>query len=121
AGNSTQRGPDTTQVRDYNYGGGLEGKVESTINIGKFATASLVYYYYLIHTYVGVPGNNFISILKPRVTVRLYKSVNLGFEHFIYSSDRYTLNLPATHSIKTEQKVFLMFYLEDKQRRGRYN
>lgn len=121
AGNSTQRGPDTTQVRDYNYGGGVEGKVESTINIGKFATASLVYYYYLIHTYVGVPGNNFISILKPRVTVRLYKSVNLGFEHFIYSSDRYTLNLPATHSIKTEQKIFLMFYLEDKQRRGRYN
>jgi len=121
AGNSTQRGPDTTQVRDYNYGGGFEGKVESTINIGKFATASLVYYYYLIHTYVGVPGNNFIGILKPRVTVRLYKSVNLGFEHFIYSSDRYILNQPATHSIKTEQKIFLMFYLEDKQRRGRYN
>jgi hypothetical protein len=121
AGNSTQRGPDTTQVRDYNYGGGIEGKLESTINIGKFATASIVYYYYLIHTYVGIPGNNFISILKPRVTVRLYKSVNLGFEHFIYSSDRYTLNLPATHSIKTEQKIFLMFYLEDRQRKGRYN
>lgn len=32
AGNSTQRGPDTTQVRDYNFGGGLEGKIESTIN-----------------------------------------------------------------------------------------
>ncbi len=56
-----------------------------------------------------------------RGPVRLYKTVNLGFEHFIYSSDRYTLNLPATHSIKTEQKIFLMFYLEDKQRRGRYN
>jgi hypothetical protein len=121
AGNSTQRGPDTTQVRDYNYGGGVEGKVETNLNIGKYVTTSMAYYYYLIHTYIGQPGNNFIGILKPRITVRLYKSINVGFEHFIYSSDRYLQNLPATHSIKTEQKIFLMFYLEDKQRRGRYN
>jgi hypothetical protein len=121
AGNSTHLGPDTTQVRDYNYGGGMEGKIESTLNIGKHATASLVYYYFLIHTYVGQSGNNYIGILKPRITVRLYKSVNVGFEHFIYSSDRYVEDLPATHSIKTEQKIFVMFYFEDKQRKGRYN
>ncbi len=121
AGNSTHLGPDTTQVRDYNYGGGVEGKIETTLNIGKHITASLVYYYFLIHTYVGSPGNNFIGILKPRITVRLYKSINLGFEHFIYSSDRYVDDLPATHSIKTEQKIFVMFYFEDKQRKGRYN
>lgn len=121
AGNSTQRGPDTTQVRDYNYGGGLEGKMESTLNIGKHLTASLVYYYYFIHTYVGQAGNNFISILKPRITVRLYKSVNVGFEHFIYFSNRYIDGLPGMHAIRTEQKLFVMFYLEDKQRKGRYN
>jgi len=121
AGNSTQRGPDTTQVRDYNYGGGVEGKIESTLNIGKSVTASLVYYYYLIHTYVGLAGDNYIGILKPRITVRVYKSVNLGFEHFIYSSDHYVDDSPTTHSVKTEQKIFVMFYFEDKQRKGRYN
>ncbi len=121
AGNSTHLGPDTTQVRDYNYGGGMEGKIESTLNFGKHATASIVYYYYLIHTYIGQSGVNFIGILKPRITFRLYKSVNLGFEHFIYSSDRYVESLPTTHSIKTEQKIFVMFYFEDKQRKGRYN
>jgi hypothetical protein len=121
AGNSTQRGPDTTQVRDYNYGGGWEAKFESTINIGNYATASLVYYYYFIHTYIGQSGNNFIGLLKPRVTVRLARSLNIGYEHFIYSTNRYLVNAPATHTGSIEQKIFLLLFLEDKQRKGRYN
>ncbi len=120
AGNSTAR-PDSSEIRDYNYGGGLEGKFESTINLGKYATASLIYYYYFIHTYVGLPGNNFIGILKPRITVRLYKALSLGYEHFIYSEDRNLRYLPATHFGKTEQKIFLLIFLEDRQRKGRYN
>ena len=38
SGNSTRNGPDTTEVRDYNFGGGLEGKFESTLNIGAVAS-----------------------------------------------------------------------------------
>jgi hypothetical protein len=121
AGNSTHFGPDTSQFRDYDYGGGLEGKFESTINIDKFATASLIYYYYFIHTYVGLPGNNFIGIFKPRITVRLYKNLSIGFEHYIYYNDRYLKSYPAIHLARTEQKIFLQLYLEDKQRRGHYN
>ncbi|HEX7572683.1 MAG TPA: DUF3943 domain-containing protein, partial [Bacteroidota bacterium] len=37
AGNSTQLGPDTSQFRDYNYGGGGEGKFETTLNLGRWA------------------------------------------------------------------------------------
>ncbi|MEI6059062.1 MAG: DUF3943 domain-containing protein [Bacteroidota bacterium] len=121
AGNSTRFGPDTSQLRDYNYGAGLEGKFESIINLGKFATASLIYYYYMVHTYVGAPGNNIISILKPRVTVKLFKQLSLGFEHFIYFNDRYLDDFSAIHSVRTEQKIFLQLYLEDKQRKGHYN
>jgi hypothetical protein len=121
AGNSTKSGPDTSQFRDYTFGDGLEGKFESTINMGKYATASLIYYYYFIHTYVGAPGNNFIGILKPRVTVRLYKGLSIGAENFWYFDDRYLKDAPATHSVRTEQKIFLSLYIEDKQRRGHYN
>ena len=121
AGNSTHFGPDTSQFRDYNYGDGLEGKFESTINVGKYASASLVYYYYFIKTYVGIPGNNFIGILKPRVTVHIFKGINIGMEHFVYYNDRYLKDYPAIHSVRTEQKLFLLIYLEDKQRRGHYN
>lgn len=121
AGNSTKFGPDTTHIRDYDFGKGLEGKFESTINVGRFATASLIYYFYIIRAYVGQPGDNFISIIKPRVTVRLYKGVSLGFEHFMYYNDRYLKDSPAIHSVRTEQKLFLLIYFEDKQRRGHYN
>jgi hypothetical protein len=121
AGNSTRFGPDTSQYRDYTYNDGLEAKFESTINFGKAVSASFVYYYFLMHTTVGQAGNNNISILKPRVTVQIVKNVSLGFEHFIYYDDRYLKNLPAIYSVRTEQKIFLLWFLEDPQRKGRYN
>lgn len=121
AGNSTHFGPDTSQVRDYNFGDGLEGKFESTINIGSYATASFIYYYYFVRTNVGAAGTNFISILKPRITVRLYKDLNIGFENYVYYNNRYLQDAPAIHSVTTEQKIFLLFYFEDSQRRGHYN
>jgi Domain of unknown function (DUF3943) len=121
AGNSTRFGPDTSQFRDYNFGDGLEGKFETTLNLGKYATASMIFYYYIIRTYVGLPGDNFIGIVKPRITVRLYKGLSIGFEHYMYANDRYLKDYPAIHSVRTEQKIFLLLYLEDKQRRGHYN
>ena len=121
AGSSTRFGPDTSQVRDYNYGGGLESKFETTFNLGKYATASLMYYFYWIRTYIGVNGNNFVHILQPRITVRLYKYLSIGVENYMYYNDRYIRGLPVIHSLQTEQKIFLLFYLEDKQRRGNYH
>lgn len=121
AGNSTQIVTDTSSVRDYNFGGGLEGKFESTINIGKYADVSLIYYNYLIRTYYGKAGMNFIQILKPRITVALSKKLRIGFENFFYLNDQNLRDYPAIHSMRTEQKIFLMLYLEDRQRKGHYN
>ncbi|MCX6252332.1 MAG: DUF3943 domain-containing protein [Bacteroidetes bacterium] len=121
AGSSAKVGSDTTQVRDYIYGGGVEGKFESTFNLGKYGTASMIYYFYMIRTYIGASGNNYIHILKPRITVTLYKNLSIGCEYFLYYNDRYLLNAPGLHSRQNEQKIFLLFYLEDKQRRGQYN
>jgi len=121
AGSSTRFGPDTSQIRDYNYGGGLEGKFETTFNLGKYATASFIYYFYWIRSYVGLNGNNFIHILKPRITLRLYRFLSVGFENYLYYNDRYLRGFPAIHAVQTEQKIFLLFYLEDKQRRGQYH
>jgi len=121
AGNSTRFGPDTSQLRDYTYDDGFEGKFESTLNFGKAFSASFVYYYYFLHTFVGQPGTNHISILKPRITVQVAKNLNLGFEHFIYFDDRYLKNLPGIYSVRTEQKIYLSLFLEDSQRKGRYN
>ncbi len=121
AGSSTRFGPDSTLFRDYNFGGGLQGKLESTINLGNAATATFIAYYFWIHTYVGFPGDNFVGILKPRITVTLIKNLSIGIEEYIYINDRYAPNRTSIHQTQTEQKIFLLLYLENKKRSGHYN
>jgi hypothetical protein len=121
AGNNTQFGPDTSEFRHYNFGGGLQAKIEETMNIGNWATLGFTGFYYWIHTYNGLPGNSLVGILKPTVTVRLFRSLRLGFEHHIYHNDRYLNEIPTLHLTRTEQKLFLQLFLEDSRRKGKYH
>ena len=121
AGSSTKFVPDTSEFRDYNFGGGLEGKFETTINFSQLATATLVAYYYWIHSFVGLREDNFITIIKPRVTVKLVKNLSIGLEEAFYYNNIHSPGLSLIHNSRTEQKIFLMLYFEDKQRRGHYN
>ena len=121
AGNSTRYGPDTSQVRDYTYNDGLEAKFETRLNIGDRVSASLSYYYYILHTFHGPPGNNYVAILRPRIDVRIYKNLSVGFEHFQYYDDRYLKNYPPVFSVRTEQKIFLTYFFKDGQRKEEYN
>jgi hypothetical protein len=120
AGNSTRYGPDTSQVRDYTYNDGLSAKFETTLNVGKHLSASVSYYYYILHTVVGPMGNNYVAILRPRLNVQIYKNLSLGFEHFQYYDDRYLKNFSPIYSVRTEQKIYLTYFLEASQRKGEY-
>ena len=120
-GNGKRAGPDTSQIGDFNFGGGAEGKLESTLSFGNSASFRLLANYYWFHTYVGEAGNNFIAILKPRVTVGIFHNVSLGVEESIYSSVRDSPSFGTIRTVNTEQKIFLMIYLEDSQRGGHYN
>jgi len=121
AGNNTQFGPDTSEFRHYNFGGGLQGKLEETFNLNNWATLGFTGFYYWIHTYNGLPGNSLVGILKPVVTIRLFKNLHIGFEHLIYHNDRFLNGIPTLHLTRTEQKIFLQLYFEDPQRRGKYH
>jgi hypothetical protein len=120
AGNSTRYGPDTSQVRDYTYNDGLSAKFETTLNVGQHLSASVSYYYYILHTIVGPMGNNYVAILRPRLNVQIYKNLSLGFEHFQYYDDRYLKNFSPIFSVRTEQKIYLTYFLEASQRKGEY-
>ena len=112
-GLSGRFGPDTTQIRDYNYGGGAELKLESTFNIGGWAGISLIGYYWWFHTFVGTAGNSFIALIKPRIAFNVFNNISLGFEHLIYYGDRYPHDFPSVHSVRTEQKIFVQIFLEE--------
>jgi hypothetical protein len=118
--NSTRYGPDTSQVRDYTYNNGLGAKFETTLEWGKHLSASVFYYYYILHTVVGPAGNNYVGILRPRINVQLYKNLSIGFEHFQYYDDRYLKNFSPIFSVRTEQKIYLTYFFEDSQRKGEY-
>jgi hypothetical protein len=121
AGNNTQFGPDTSAVRRYNFGGGLQGKIEETFNLNDWATLGFTGFYYWIHTYNGLPGTSLVGILKPVITVKLFKNLRVGFEQLIYRNDRFFKEEETLHLTRTEQKLFLQLYFEDPQRRGRYH
>lgn len=128
AGNSSIEGPDTlADVRDYNYGGGAEAQLEATLTLFDFIRADVTANYYWIHTYVGLRGNNYVGILKPRITVDITKSISLGFENLTFFDDRYPRfsvdenPRPTQHFVRTEQKVFLQIFFENSSRGGRFN
>ncbi len=120
AGNSTRFGPDTSEFRDYNFGGGLEGRIEETLNLTQWVSLGFTGYYYRINTYDGLPGKTWIGILKPRITVKLFNNTSIGLEHHVYYNNRFINDIPALHLKRTEQKIFLQVYLEDPRRKGHY-
>ena len=121
AGNSTRFAPDVFGFRNYVFAHGFQGKIESTLSLGKYASASLVYYHFWQNTFQGLKGTNSIGIVRPRVTLRLIKNVSLGYEHFGYTTNRTFEDFPNQRSVVTEQKLFLQLFLEDPERRGHYH
>ncbi|HEX3767948.1 MAG TPA: hypothetical protein VHT72_06190, partial [Puia sp.] len=130
AGSSVGPVSDTSQFRDYRFAYGAQGKIEAGVDINKYATVSVWYYWYLIHAFnntgndelkAGTLGTNVIQILKPRITVHLYRALSIGFEHDLYFNNHSQRNYDPQRYVNSEQRVFLMFYWEDKQRKGHYN
>jgi len=121
AGNSTRFGPDSSEFRDYPFGGGWEGRIEERFNIGRWMSIGFNGYYYWIHNYEGSNRKSRIGILKPLVTLRLINNISIGFEHHIYYDNRFIDELNELHLRTTEQKVFLQFFFEDRRRYGKYH
>ena len=121
AANNTGFGPDTSRFRDYNFGGGLESKIEETFHIGSFADIGFSAYYYWLQNYENQKGKSIIGIIKPRIAINFSRTISLGLEHQAYFVNRFINGVPSLHLRTTEQKLFLQVFLEDPRRRGRYH
>ncbi len=114
--------PDTaSEVRDYAFGNGLEGKFEATFNILDRLNLRFMSYSYWLNAFSGPKGNNFISVMEPTIAVNIYKGISLGFEEYLYFDDKHLTGKPKFILQNTQQKIFLLVYLEDPKRRGHYN
>ncbi|MFA6924867.1 MAG: DUF3943 domain-containing protein [Bacteroidales bacterium] len=108
-GYSTKLGPDTSEFRDYNFGGGMGGKFKSTLDICNLVNVGFSADYYWMRTYSGTPGNNLIGIIKPSILFRVYKNLNLGFEYFLYANDRNPGKHPDFDMKNSEQRIILLY------------
>jgi hypothetical protein len=96
--------------RNYDYSGGAEAKFEGTLNLGNRGQVTAIYYLYWLHTYVGPVGHKIIYLFKPRIAVRLFSNLSLGFEYLYYHKDNYLRDFPNVHKRNSEQKLYLMMY-----------
>ena len=120
AGYSTRFGPDSSEFRIYNFGGGFETRVEENFHISKWLSLGLNGYFYWLGTYDGTPGSSTIGILKPRVTFNFSPSISAGLEHQVYYHNRYSPALNDIFLRRTEQRFFLQLFLDHKERKDRY-
>jgi hypothetical protein len=121
AGNSTRQAPsDTAIYRNYNYSGGLEVKLESSFDFRNILTLNLLGYYYRLYNYVGPKENSHVSLIKPSISLTLYKNIRVGFEHLLYINNVNHEGLPDLRLSSTEQKVFVLIYFENSRQRKKY-
>ncbi len=121
SGYSTRFGPENSEFRDYPFGGGWEARIEERLNIGKWLSLAFNGYYYGIYNYEGSKGKSQIGILKPGIALRLIGNASLGFEHHIYYDNRFIDDQETLRLTRTEQKIFLQFFFQDRRRYGRYH
>ena len=89
-----------------------EGRLqfEGTLNLGKMGQVTAVYYLYRLQTYIGPAGHKIIGVFKPRIAVKLFGDLSLGFEYLYYHKDSHYRDFPDAHKSNSEQKLYLMLY-----------
>jgi hypothetical protein len=110
-GYSIKLGPDTASFRDFNYGGGAGAKFESNLDFHNFLSIYISAFYYWMARYSGTKENNLIGIIRPTVFFRVCKNMQLGFQYFLYTNDKYSYKVHTSNLISSEQKVVLLFNL----------
>jgi hypothetical protein len=108
-GYSVKLGPDTALFRDFNYGGGAGVKLESTFGFRNIANLNISALYYWMFRYTGTKENNLIGIIRPTLLIRVAKNVQLGFQYFLYTNDKYFQQIHTSNLKSSEQKFMLLF------------
>ena len=108
-GYSINLGPDTSLFRDFNYGGGVGSKIDCTLEIHKFININLSAIYYWMKTYSGIKEDNLIGIIEPTILLRVQKNIQLGFQYFLYTNDKYSNKIHTSNIINSEQKFVVLY------------
>ena len=97
-------------LRNYDYSGGGELKLECTLNLADMGQLTAIYYLYGLHTYIGPAGNKVLGVFKPRIAVKIFDHLSLGAEYLLYHKRSALRDFPDIHTSNSEQKLYLLLY-----------
>ena len=105
---------DSTQQRDYSYGDGLNAKAELGFSLfDDFIDIDATGMYILFDSYYGVPVNNQMLLVKPRLAFNVWHNLGLGVEDQIYYSNRFGGSMASGTIHQTEQRFFVQWNWND--------
>ena len=96
--------------RTYNMGPGAHFKMEHFLRFS-FGALYLGYNFWWIHTWDGAPGDEFITMIRPQLKIKLYKKWYLGLEWRLYHRFGEYDQFPNRDYRNNEQRLFIAYSL----------
>jgi len=93
-------------ARTYNMGPGAHFKLETILSL-PFGSLSLDYSFWWIHTWDGAMGDEFITVVSPKLRIHLYKRWFIGLEYLLYSRFGMYEDFPDRTVHNNETRTFI--------------
>jgi hypothetical protein len=95
-------------LRNYSFAGGFNAKVEGSLNYkwGSFYAGYNIYWYYI---YVGVPGNEWYGIFRPKAVININKNLGIGAQFMFAHKSGHYKDYPDVNG-RTSQTMLLLQY-----------
>jgi hypothetical protein len=98
--------------RNYSYSGGLDTKLEFSYS-GKWGLIYAGYNLYWFHTYVGIKGNEFYGIIRPKVVINVTKNLGIGAQFLFAHKMGYYHDYPYVNGRAYQAMLLLQYKFGD--------
>lgn len=98
--------------RNYSFAGGFNAKVEGSLNYkwGTFTAAYNIYWYYI---YVGVAGNEWYGIFRPKAVINITKNLGIGAQFMFAHKSGHYKDYPSVNARTTQTMLLLQYTFGD--------
>jgi hypothetical protein len=104
---------DTTgRERNYSYNGGLDTKLEISYS-GKWGLFYAGYNFFWFHTYVGIAGNEYYGIFRPKVVINVNKNLGIGAQFLFAHKIGYYRDFPYVNGRAYQGMLLLQYKFGD--------
>ena len=98
------------QGRNYNYGQGVKGKLDLSLEHPRFGLIYADYNYFALNTLDGEPGLDILHVFYANYLIKIIWRIGLGLEYFYYHRDASYLNNPDVVKLIRGLRVLVTYH-----------